>query len=267
MSMVATRAWSMLFMPSAMLTGGLAIGLVVLWRCWRKGRRPGECRLAVAWTAVCAALLLLCTMPWFAVRMLQLTEHPHGPVDPASLPEADAIVVLGGSMAATRGSDGTVHLLNRGAGDRFETGLRAWKLGRAPIIAFGGGAPSFEGVPAEGEWNRMRAVERGVPESAAIAGTPALFTSDESTAIVRALESRGARRIILCTSATHMTRALRIYRAHDLEVVPLPCDFATRGDAERFSWWTLVPRGEALWHVDLCAKEWLGRLALSFAGR
>jgi uncharacterized SAM-binding protein YcdF (DUF218 family) len=267
MSMVATRAWSMLFMPSAVIVLGLVVGLMLFLRAWARGKRPAQCRITVAWTGCCAAALLVCTMPWFAVTMLRLTEHPFVPVDPATLPESDAIVVLGGSMAASRGPDGLTHLFNRGAGDRFETGLLAWQLGRAPLIAFGGGAPAIAGAPAEGTWNCARAIARGVPRTAAIAGAPAMFTTDESEAIVRDLKERGVRRIILCTSATHMTRALRVYRSHGLEVEPLPCDFATRGEAESFSAWMLVPRGEALWHVDLCAKEWLGRAAMAMSGR
>jgi hypothetical protein len=44
-------------------------------------------------------------------------------------------------------------------------------------------------------------------------------------------------------------------------LIPLPCDFMTRGPAEELSPTLLIPRGHALWRVDTVAKEWLGMLA------
>lgn len=262
MSMVATRTWSMLFMPSAALIGCLCLGLLLLIRAWRRGKRPSEARLGWLLASTGAIGLYVASTPIAARALVRLTEGDYGPVDPGALPKADAIVVLGGGMGATVGDDGLVHLYARGAPDRFETALRAWHAGRAPLLAFGGGAPNVPCAPTEGTWNRIRAVERGIPADATLAGPAAQYTTDESDGLVRALRERGAVRIILCTSATHMRRARRIYELHGLEVIPLPCDFLTRGAAEAFSWGGFIPRGEALWQVDLCAKEWLGRLSV-----
>jgi uncharacterized SAM-binding protein YcdF (DUF218 family) len=252
----------MLFMPSAVLIGCTALGLLLVMRAWKRGRAPRQAPLGCLLAFAGAIGLYMASTPIAARAVIQLTESGFGPVDPASLPKADAIVVLGGGMGATVGEDGIVHLYARGAPDRFETALRAWRAGRAPVIAFGGGAPNVPCAPTEGAWNRMRAWERGVPTEATLAGPAAQYTTDESDGLVRALKERGATKIILCTSATHMRRAMRIYRLHGLEIIPLPCDFLTRGTAEVFSWGGFIPRGEALAHIDLCAKEWLGRLSV-----
>jgi uncharacterized SAM-binding protein YcdF (DUF218 family) len=252
----------MLFMPSAALIGCACLGVFLVMRAWKHGRTPHQARLGRMLVFMGAFGLYAASTPLAARAIIQLTESGFGPVDPGSLPKADAIVVLGGGMGATVGEDGIVHLYARGAPDRFETALRAWRAGRAPLIAFGGGAPNVPCAPTEGAWNRMRAWERGVPTEATLAGPAAQYTTDESDGLVRALRERGVNRIILCTSATHMRRAMRIYQLHGLEITPLPCDFLTRGAAETFSWGGFIPRGEALWQFDLCAKEWLGRLSV-----
>jgi hypothetical protein len=45
-----------------------------------------------------------------------------------------------------------------------------------------------------------------------------------------------------------------------LQVVPLPCDFVTRGPSEGWSPTLLIPRGQALSLVDMAAKEWAGMM-------
>jgi uncharacterized SAM-binding protein YcdF (DUF218 family) len=173
---------------------------------------------------------------------------------------ADAIVVLGGSMYATQRDDGSVHLYARHAGDRFETAIEAFRAGRAPIVVFAGGGTGIEGTPTEGEWNRRRAIERGVPAKAALAAGQALYTSDEAQRAAERLRELGAKRLLVCTSAMHLPRAAASYRQLGFEVTPLPSDFATRGTAEGWSGALLIPRGLALAQVDAVAKEWMGRV-------
>ena len=144
---------------------------------------------------------------------------------------------------------------------RFETALTAYRAGRAKLLVFGGGSTDVPGTPPEGEWNRQRAIERGVPETAALAGGAALYTSDESQLVAARLRERGAKTVIVCTSALHLPRAAQHYRALGFQVVPLPSDFSTRGAAETWSWALLIPRGRALELTNSAAKEWMGRVS------
>jgi uncharacterized SAM-binding protein YcdF (DUF218 family) len=237
---------------------GIALGVFLMLRAWRKGKRPGEARLVCWLTAASVMMLYLASTPLVARWAAWTLERDYPPVDVKTLPVADAIVVLGGAMYATEGADGTVHVYARHASDRFETGLAAFRAGRAPIMVFGGGSSGVPGTPMEGEWNRSRAVERGVPEAAALAAGRALYTSDESQLVATLLRERGAKTLIVCTSAMHLPRAAEHYRGLGFTVTPLPADFATRGVAEGWSWALLVPRGIALSQVDTVAKEWMG---------
>jgi uncharacterized SAM-binding protein YcdF (DUF218 family) len=215
----------------------------------------------VALAAGSAFLLYLASTPLVAQWAAWTLEREVPAVAVERLPVADAIVVLGGAMYATQREDGSVHLYARGSGDRFETGLAAIRVGKATLIVFGGGAAGVEGVPTEGEWNRRRAVERGVPDSAALAAGRALYTSDEAQLVTERLRERDAGRMIVRTTAINLPRAAGHYRGLGLEVIPLPSDFATRGTAETWSIKLLVPRGIALAQTDSAVLEWLGILA------
>ncbi len=261
MNLVATRWWSTLLLPSGVLFLGLAAGLLLLFAAWRRGRGPAQSRLACLLTGASAMLLYLASTPLVATWLARGIESENPPVDPATLPAADAIVVLGGGMHASRAPDGHVRLYMHHASDRFEVAMEAWAAGRAPLVAFGGGGTGVEGTPSEGEWNRGRAVARGVPADHALCGPAARYTTDESEGISTELNARGVRRVIVCTSAMHMPRALRNYRNRGFEVIALPSDFCTRGTAEAFSPALLIPRGLALALTDSWAKERLGLLA------
>ena len=250
----------MFFMPSSVLIVALALGVFLMLRAWRRGKRPSEARISCGLTVTSLVVLYLASTPLVARWVAESLERQNPPVDPSTMPVADAIVVLGGSMYATVGPDGTTLLYARHASDRFETAMQAFSTGRAPIIAFGGGGTGVPGTPTEGEWNRARAIARGAPADRAIAGPVAFYTSDESEGIARVLRERGVKRIILCSSAMHLPRACMNYEKLGFEVTPLPSDFATRGAAEDWSWALLIPRGMALSQVDAGVKEWMGLL-------
>ena len=247
-------------MPSSVLMVAVVLGVFLMLRAWRRGKRPSEARFACGLTVTSLVVLYLASTPLVARWVAESLERQNPPVDPVTMPVADAIVVLGGSMYATVGPDGTTLLYARHASDRFETAMQAFSAGRAPIIAFGGGGTGVPGTPTEGEWNRARAIARGAPADRAIAGPVALYTSDESEGIARVLRERGVKRIILCSSAMHLPRARMNYEKLGFEVTPLPSDFATRGAAEDWSWALLIPRGMALSQVDAGLKEWMGLL-------
>ena len=247
-------------MPSSVLMVAVVLGVFLMLRAWRRGKRPSEAWFACGLTVTSLVVLYLASTPLVARWVAESLERQNPPVDPVTMPVADAIVVLGGSMYATVGPDGTTLLYARHARDRFETAMQAFSAARAPIIAFGGGGTGVPGTPTEGEWNRARAIARGAPADRAIAGPVALYTSDESEGIARVLRERGVKRIILCSSAVHLPRARMNYEKLGFEVTPLPSDFATRGTAEEWSWALLIPRGMALSQVDAGVKEWMGLL-------
>lgn len=265
MNLVPTRWYATLFMPSFV---GLVLIAVGLWLIARRLRRGGAsaARHWGLWMAIagCTELYLFST-PLVATWLAQSLEAQAPAMKIEDLPQADAIVVLGGDQSVHKRDDGSLDLFNR-SGDRFERGVQAFLAGKAPVLAFGDGINPVEGAPAFADWQKRLAARRGVPEDRIVCGAPARYTQDESEGVMTALRPLGVKRIILSTSAYHMMRARRIYESHGVEVVALPCDMQTRGAAERFSMTLLLPRGIALSQSETCLKEWLGVLALRLAG-
>ncbi len=286
--MTPTRWYLPFFLPSTALMIGIALALLVAWLASRRAGRAGyapvgatatrtprsitnllpgggpwllTARIARGLAGLLAVLMLAASLPYTALRLTRATEAPFEPVDPATLPQADAVVVLSGSIWHTVSSVGYLHTRIGSAHDRFDTGIAAWRAGRAPIIAFGSGVGRTPNAPTEGPWSRDRAISLGVPAEAILVGDDAYFTSDEAVNVTDKLRARGVKSILLCTSAFHMQRSLWHYRQLGFDVTPLPSHFLTRGTAERFDWRQLIPSARALEQTDLCFKEWLGRAA------
>jgi len=70
------------------------------------------------------------------------------------------------------------------------------------------------------------------------------------------LRANGVRRILLVTSALHMPRALALFRATDLEVIPAPTDFEihSSSNAHPLRW---LPDAQALADGSRAFKEYL----------
>ena len=264
--MLHTRWYLPFFMPSTMLMLGIAASLVIALVAARRSARSGGranrwariARAARSATLTLVALLLVAANPLFANWLARATEAPHVPVDPATLPQADCIVVLAGGVRTVAGPDGYLHTQQFGAGDRFDSGVRAYQAERAPLIAFGSGRPNVPGAPNEAEFNRDRAICMGVPADAIILGAESSFTSDEAANLAGRLRGRGVRSIILCTSAYHLNRAIPHYESFGFSVTPLPSDFLVATPLPTTDLRMLLPSADALDRTDCCAKEWLG---------
>jgi len=249
-------------MPSTIAIVLIAIGL---WMVWRAMRNPSRGRTAGRGLGVATfglVLMYACCTPLVATWVARSLETQSTPISIADAPQVDAIVVLGGGIATLMRPDGTADVYWRNASDRFDRGVAAFKAGKAPCLAIGGGDAVIDNAPTLSDWVRQQAIERGIPASALIVGGAARYTTDESEGLVRDLHKRGVRTILLCTSACHMPRARLIFERLGMQVVAMPCDFDTRGAAERFSMKLLIPRGMALAQTETCLKEWIGLAAL-----
>lgn len=263
MNLIPTRWYTVFFMPGALSITLMATGLFLMWR-W--SRRPAASRGSLRRPSLPAvaglALLYVSSTPLMATWLARTLERqvPFLPAEEA--PKADAIVVLGGGQQGHATDHGRSHLFMHHAGDRLETGLRAFHAGKAPLLVLGGGSIPLPDRPLVGDFLRRVAVERGVPDAAIVSCGPANYTTDEMAQLAEAMRARGVRSVLLCTSALHMPRARRIVEALGFRVTCLPCDFETLGAAERLHPLLLVPRGLALAQTENCLKEWLGLLSL-----
>ena len=221
--------------------------LVVALRTRR--RWPIVVALVLLWAASTPIVsnLLMCAVEDWRVR--QVT---------SDAPNADAIVVLSFSIRAVP-DDATSFEFDDF--DRFLGGFDLYKAGKAPRLIFTGGwNPWKPNLPLVGDVLIARARDFGVPASALSTTGKASNTEQEAEGVAQLLgvgKSPTTPRILLVTSAYHMSRAEMLFRRAGLEVIPFPVDFQTKlGITPR----SFIPNSGALNQTDAALHEIYGRV-------
>lgn len=230
-------------LPPLSLVILLAAGLTV------RRRHP---RLATSLVLLATAALYALSTPWVG-GLLQKTLEISAPVSPTQLQTADAIVVLGGGRridAAEYGSD----TLNRLSLERLRYAAHLHRAGGLPILV-SGGMPGG-GTLAEGRvMQRILQSEYGLP--ARWVEDAALTTWDNARLSAPLLKQAGVRRIALVTHAWHLRRAVPLFEAQGLAVVPAGIQFSrTRIDSTL----DMLPTPAGLRDSTFALHEWLGIL-------
>lgn len=258
----------MFFMPSTVSLMLLVLGLFLVLRQLRQPQLDRtSIRRAIGLSLTGLTLLYACSTPWVATLLARSLELQSKLLRPEDAPQADAIVVLGGGQRGYVDDSGAIWLFTHRASDRWETGVRAFKLGKAPLLVLGGGILDIPGQPLASDFLRSLAEGQGVPAQSILTIGAARYTTDESAQMAGVMRDRGVRHVLLCTSACHMPRAKLIMERLGFQVTPIPCDFDTGGSAERLSPAMLLPRGAALALTENCLKEWLGLATIRIAMR
>lgn len=165
----------------------------------------------------------------------------------ATFPEADAIVLLGGSMGIETNLSDYAEMWS--GADRVWQAARLYKAKRAPKVI------ATSGNIVDTTFPLLR--EFGVPEEALQKVDDARNTEEEA----RSIASLGVKRILLVTSAWHMKRARMMFEkyAPDVGVVCAPADFENSIVAARpFSFSDFLPDSGALMGNSVALHEWVG---------
>ncbi|NBV23509.1 MAG: YdcF family protein [Proteobacteria bacterium] len=161
-------------------------------------------------------------------RLLAALERPWAGVKREVLPKADAVVLLGGFLAPSREEVGQVHF-NANA-DRAVNALELIRLEKAPVLVVGGGASRFNGevyCEADSFKQLLDGRKLGGPETISLGGCK--NTRHEAEKVGNLARERGWKSILLVTSASHMKRAVAVFRTTtSLEVLPAPSSFLTQ---------------------------------------
>ena len=155
-----------------------------------------------------------------------------------------------------------------GAADRILYGVQLLKEGYGDKILFGGAY--YEVLTGE-----KRSVAEDMAEVALTVGAPAediilqeksLNTYEEAVEDAAILQAMGVSEIILVTSATHMKRAVGVFEAQGLNVIPAPTDYNySDNDWENLlkfewaKWYTyLIPQSSNMSSLETALKEYIG---------
>jgi len=204
--------------------------------------------------------------PFISRLLIKILENSY--VTQADLPrDCDAIIVLGGGGVAFAPSMKYPEV--NSAGDRILHAARLYKMGYAPRIITTGGyqVGGRKQMLSEGEQNALLLREIGVDSGAIIIEPAAQTTADHPPLVAAIIDSMQLRkRIILVTSATHMTRSAAVFRKAGYAVFPAATDFKASGRfVESFN--DFFPIASALDDVTSAVHEVYGMVGYTIQGK
>jgi len=212
------------------------------------------------------AVLWLASMPLLSRQLARGLEDRALRLTPDPLPDADAVLVLGGGLVPPLPPRRRVELSD--AADRLLTGVDLVQQGKAPWLVVSGGRVTFSSddpTPPEASYAATLAQSLGVPAERIVRSEAPRNTAEEARAMQVIARERGWRSLLLVTSATHLPRATATFRhLTDLRIVPVACDFQlpARASYGRPSGGGLVldllPSAGALASTTTSLKELLG---------
>lgn len=236
-----------LLMPLPLCLGLFLLGLVL-------GVRRGVGRICIYVSALSLALL-----SWAPVadRLLQPFESDYPSL--VTFPHEQrpkAVVVLGAGYQPNQTWTLTGQLSDA-AVNRLAEGLRLWhQAPDLPLIV--SGTDRRPDIPAMALGYAALAHDLGVPESHILSLTEPSDTGEEAQAAARLL-GQGVS-LILVTSASHMPRAVKHFRAEGLRPIPAPTHYlALRDDRDTLGYW--IPSARHLRKSERAFYETLGLLA------
>lgn len=199
--------------PLGLATVLTLVAFVLVWKS------PKKAAIAIA----CAFFVLfLSSSAWVSQALVHSLEFQHIPQ--GILPNADAIVVLGGGIKPKAPPRPSVDLAD--AGDRIFYGAQLYREHKAPLLVLSGGRIDWKmGGPPESTDMAEIAKLLGVPSSAILEDPSSLNTYQNAVNVRNLLFPRHLKRILLVTSALHMPRSVLIFKRQGFEVIPAPTDF------------------------------------------
>jgi uncharacterized SAM-binding protein YcdF (DUF218 family) len=243
--------------PSNLLIVLFAAGIYLYWR----GQKQAGARTVFAAALIYAVGGLSPLGNILIVPLEQAHVRSPGPVMEAP----QGFIVLGGAVDTIVASTRDEVSLTEAAERLTEAVVLARRFPQAKIVFSGGnGALAYRGL-TEAEVVRRFFLEMGVDLSRVTFEDRSRTTYENALFTKDVLGPRPGERWLLVTSAFHMPRALRVFRAAGFEVTPWPVDYRTRGYQDLIR---LPPRSSEGWRrIDLAVKEWIGLIVYQLTGR
>lgn len=238
----------------------LGIALIMLWK------KP---RFAAIPVASALVILLVTSNSWVSLSLVRVLEWQN---TPTQLPQAEAIVVLGGATKSQFFPRPGVDLTEEG--DRVLYGAELYKQALAPLIIVSGGRIAWRGSGSPESMDMAEILTQvGVPPSAIIQEPNSYNTYENAVNVKQILNNRGIKNILLVTSAMHMPRSLAIFKRQNIAAVAAPTDFlvSTNEFQEIQSSFearmlTLLPDSGALQNFTRALKEYVGLIIYRLRG-
>ena len=224
------------------------LGLLLAWR--------QRLRSSMALGALAFVWLWAWSTPVLSLWLRGTVEDLYPPLPIATVPQAQAIVVLGGGIAPPSGKSTEINL--NAATDRVWFAARLFHAGKAPLVLVSGGSDPERDAYSEARASAIFLVDLGVPAQTIVLEEASRNTRQNAAFSAALLKARGINHILLVTSALHMPRAMALFAAQGLQATPAPTDFEAIQSP---------PPGVLAWLPDAQALDGSGRAMKEMVGR
>jgi uncharacterized SAM-binding protein YcdF (DUF218 family) len=248
---ILDKVLTMLILPTGVIAECALIGLLL--SRWLIGR----CLLVLAVAALTACLVL--PVDSWALQPLE-DRFPAVTTPPDKV---DGIIVLGGAIDDMTSLDRGTPILSSAADRLTSFVILAKRYPQAKLVFTGGSGDLEQGVSTEAEFTRTLLEQLGLPADRVVF-EDASRTTWENAVNADALVKPGPdEHWILLTSASHMPRAVGVFRKIGWTVLPWPVGYRSR---DRIS---VFPQslGKRLSLLDQAAHEWIGLVVYRLQGR
>ncbi|MCX5723691.1 MAG: YdcF family protein [Nitrospirae bacterium] len=213
-------------------------------------------------------LLVVLSSPLIATLLIGSLEARYQPPQLAPSDRFEAIVVLGGGIHE-KGSLRPTDELSSTSRNRTTCGVDLYQQGHATtLILTGGDARIFGTGPQEAAEMKRWALRLGVPESATMIDTGSRNTYENATGTKRLI---GPASILLVSSASHLPRAVPVFRKQGFRVMPAPCDYVSRDlpgeSSDGLDLFDFLPDDDALQRTTEAVTEMAGIVIYWLAGK
>jgi uncharacterized SAM-binding protein YcdF (DUF218 family) len=200
-------------------------------------------------------ILILSSLPIVSNRFIAYLEKDYQLIEVAEIENVDAIVVLSGMIRVIGDEENLKYEFNDSV-DRFFAGLDLFNNNKAPILILTMGKMPWSVGIAEGEYLKELAIKYGVSEENIILTDEVQNTDQEAKAIKEILTEDA--KIILVTSAFHMPRAEKVFKAANINLIPYPVDF--QNSKSKTTMMDFIPSAGSLFDTSHFVREMIGRL-------
>jgi len=239
---IVDKLLTMLILPTALMTECALLGLLL--SRWLIGR----ILLFVAIGALTACLVL--PVDTWAVRPLE-DRFPAITTSPAKV---DGIVVLGGAIDDLTSRDRGTPILNSAANRITTFVVLARRYPEAKLVFTGGSGDLEQGVSNEAEYARILIGQLGLPPDRVAFETTSRTTWENAANTYELVKPQPGEIWILLTSASHMPRAVGVFREIGWPVLAWPAGYHSRDHISAYP----QSMGKKLAELDSAAHEWVG---------
>jgi uncharacterized SAM-binding protein YcdF (DUF218 family) len=200
-------------------------------------------------------VLILSSLPIISNKFIAYLEKDYQPIEIAEIENVDAIVVLSG-MIRVIGDEENLKYEFTDSVDRFFAGLDLFNNNKSTILILTRGKMPWSIGIAEGEYLKELAIKYGVSEENIILTDEVQNTDQEAKAIKEILTEDA--KIILVTSAFHMPRAEKVFKAANINLIPYPVDF--QSSKLKTTIMDFIPSAKSFFDTSHFVREMIGRL-------